>query len=396
MTNYNQQLEALVNEARAITCEEWATRRGWKMKRSGPNLAGPCPKCGGTDRFAIEAKQDKWHCRGCGVGGHDAISLVQHMDNDTLRGRTFGETFLAACELMTGRTRQQVLSQEEMEKRERAIVEKRERQERESERRRQKVREMAHNLWTRSAPAGDLVAGYMKARGIETDIERLFNRKGDGKPYASIREIDGLGYWHDRKEIFTGPAMVLAVQWSDGRFGAVHRTWIDLGPNGKKGKAVIIDKEKGEALESKKVLGSKGDGAIRLFTPPDARRIVMGEGFETTLTPYVHAFEPQTAYWTGLDIGHIAGRAARDEKNGKRLPTEPDMKDRKCFIVPDWCEELVLILDGDSEAKATKDALLRGAKRQKLLRPGLSVKCANPGRDVDMNDLVMKKGNYDG
>jgi hypothetical protein len=392
MANYPQQLEAMVNEARLMTCEGWAKRRGWKMKRSGPNMWGPCPTCGGKDRFAIEAVQDKWHCRNCGIGGNDAISLVQYLDNKGLKAATVGELFLEACEVITGRTREQVLSAEEIKQREDALREKQERQDRESERRRQEAREMAHKNWTRSGRVGDIVAGYMDARNIGTDVHRLLNHKDVAKPYSSIRELPDLEYWHDKKPIYKGPAMVLAIQWFDGVFGGVHRTWIDTGPRGRKGKAVIIDRDKGEALESKKVLGSKGDGAVRFYTPADARRIVMGEGFETTLTPYVHAFEEKTAYWGGLDIGHMSGRAARDEKTGKRVPDQPDMQDLKCFKVPEWCEELVLILDGDSDPKKTREALARAAKRQKLLRPGLSVKIVDPGRDVDMNDLVMGKG----
>jgi hypothetical protein len=383
MKNYDPQIEGLINEARAITCEEWAKRRGWKMKRSGSNMYGPCPKCGGTDRFAIEAKQDKWFCRGCGVGGHDAISMVRLIDNSSLNGGKFME----ACEFMTGRTSKQILSQKELEERENEMMEKRKRQEKESEKRRQEAREMAHKLWKRCAPAGKYIADYLKIRGLETDPGRLLNSYGPGTPYSSIREIASLGYWHDHKEIYTGPAMVLAIQWSDNRFGGAHRTWLDLSATGKKGKAVIISD--GEALDAKKVLGSKGNGAIRLYTPSNARRIVMGEGFETTLTPYVHAFDPHTAYWAGLDIGHIAGRAARDKDTGKRLPRQPDLSDRKCFIVPEWCEELILILDGDSDKTATRNSLIRAANRQKLLKPGISVKCANPGNDLDMNDLVM-------
>ena len=61
----------------------------------------------------------------------------------------------------------------------------------------------------------------------------------------------------------------------------------------------------------KKVIGSKKGGAIRLFTPKPAHRIVMGEGIETTLTAAAHAFEFDTAYWAGVDLGNMAGRAAR-------------------------------------------------------------------------------------
>jgi hypothetical protein len=40
---------------------------------------GPCPLCGGDDRFAINVRKQKWICRGCRMGGSDAISLVQFL-----------------------------------------------------------------------------------------------------------------------------------------------------------------------------------------------------------------------------------------------------------------------------------------------------------------------------
>ena len=48
--------------------------------------AGPCPHCGGTDRFSINTKKQVWNCRGCAKGG-DVIALVRHVD-----GIGFAET----------------------------------------------------------------------------------------------------------------------------------------------------------------------------------------------------------------------------------------------------------------------------------------------------------------
>lgn len=256
MPDYPPQLEALVNEARLITCEEWAKRRGWKMRRSGPNMSGPCPKCGGTDRFAIEAKADKWNCRKCCVGGNDAISLVQLLDNAALHGKTFGETFIEACEFMVGRDRKQILSQAEIDQREAALKRKRQMQDEESERRRQQARKWGHEQWMRSGPAGDLVNAYMKIRGIETDIGRLLHSKETEKPYSAIREIADLGYRFDGREIHSGPAMMLAVQWADNRFGAVHRTWLDFSERGKSGKVVLIDPKKARRWNQRKFWGA--------------------------------------------------------------------------------------------------------------------------------------------
>jgi putative DNA primase/helicase len=41
--------------------------------------SGPCPACGGEDRFSINIKKQLWNCRGCQTGG-DVIALVRHLD----------------------------------------------------------------------------------------------------------------------------------------------------------------------------------------------------------------------------------------------------------------------------------------------------------------------------
>ena len=78
--------------AKATPIESEIGRRGYQLKRQGPELVGPCPVCGGTDRFAVHTRKQCWQCRGCQKGG-DVISLVQHLD---------GIEFPAAIEVLTG------------------------------------------------------------------------------------------------------------------------------------------------------------------------------------------------------------------------------------------------------------------------------------------------------
>lgn len=49
------------------------------LKRHGPELCGPCPRCGGTDRFAVNDRKQVFNCRRCQTGG-DVISLVRHVN----------------------------------------------------------------------------------------------------------------------------------------------------------------------------------------------------------------------------------------------------------------------------------------------------------------------------
>jgi hypothetical protein len=82
-----------VERARSVRLEDEVARRGIKLKRvSSIERAGPCPKCGGTDRFSINTRKAVWNCRHCNHGG-DVIALVIHID---------GVSFSEAVERLTG------------------------------------------------------------------------------------------------------------------------------------------------------------------------------------------------------------------------------------------------------------------------------------------------------
>jgi len=71
-----------IAQASDVRIDDEIARRGIKLNARGPERYGPCPKCGGTDRFAINVSKQVWNCRGCQRGG-DVISLVQHLDGCT-------------------------------------------------------------------------------------------------------------------------------------------------------------------------------------------------------------------------------------------------------------------------------------------------------------------------
>jgi hypothetical protein len=37
-----------------------------RLKKTGGEWTGPCPRCGGRDRFSISPSKGLWNCRGCG------------------------------------------------------------------------------------------------------------------------------------------------------------------------------------------------------------------------------------------------------------------------------------------------------------------------------------------
>ncbi len=56
---------------------------------SGAEYAGPCPRCGGTDRFHVNGEAGWWFCRQCHDKRGDAIEFVRWVD---------GLPFREACE----------------------------------------------------------------------------------------------------------------------------------------------------------------------------------------------------------------------------------------------------------------------------------------------------------
>ena len=84
--------EQLAADARSVRIEDEVTRRGLRLQGRGTDRAGPCPVCGGTDRFGVNIKKQMFYCRKCDVGG-DVITFVRHVD---------GCTFKEAVNLLTG------------------------------------------------------------------------------------------------------------------------------------------------------------------------------------------------------------------------------------------------------------------------------------------------------
>jgi putative DNA primase/helicase len=70
---------ATAARACAVPIEVEIERRGINL-RGRVDRSGPCPKCGGIDRFSINVQKQVFNCRGCGVGG-DVVTLVQHLDS---------------------------------------------------------------------------------------------------------------------------------------------------------------------------------------------------------------------------------------------------------------------------------------------------------------------------
>jgi len=393
-------LAALRDEALRVTCDGWAIQKRWTLSK-GRDRAGPCPKCGGTDRFSINTVKNLFNCRGCGISGEGVIALVMATDD---------VSFTVACERITGRSAEAPIDPDRAAANARALEEKKRRDDEEEDRYRRKARDAGLTIYRSGRmPAKDgPVAAYLRLRALDLFdhpaievVDELPVRERLDLPYV---ESNGQGGY---EVLHAGPAMMLPillparlVQPEDplGRFGGVHQTWIDL--DQPKGKVLLFDPDHrtDKPLPAKKMRGTKQGGMIPIYTPKNPRRIVMGEGIETTATPFCHAFEPDTAYWAAGDLGNMSGKALY--QFAKRHEDRPDMTDLGCFLVPDWCEELVFLAENDEPQKHAIEKCTRGLLRNRWLRemarrerpelPPLRTVLVRPGGGFsDMNDVAM-------
>lgn len=363
-----------VQEALAIPIAEVVFRLGIAgLNNIGSEMVGPCPVCGGKDRFGVNKSSGVFNCRRCEKGG-DQIALVRHVMNCD---------FKDALSWLVGE-RDIEIEPAEIERRQKAARAAKAKADAYSEKKRQQSIFAAKAIWDQGKDAtGTVVHAYLARRGISHALmPRLPKslRFHPSLPYT-VPADDGAGW----KTIHTGPAMLAAIQCRNGRFSAVHRTWLDMAQPKGRLKLPPID---GKDLDTKKNLGSKKAGAIRFGPPPAAcDTLVMGEGIETTLTALVADVFPAAAYWSGVDLGNMSGRSQRG--TGLKYAGLPDMSDREAFVPPEWVKRLIFIMDGDSEPKMTRAKLECGLRRAMAFRPGLSAQIVHAGEGIDLNDVLM-------
>jgi hypothetical protein len=296
---------AWIDCARAKRIEAVLAARGHHLRRCGGELIGPCPICGGCDRFAVNPKKALWNCRGCGKGG-DVIALVRHLG---------GCSFTDAVELLTG---------EEGGVTDRAAVPpdpvRRAQAKAETTEHERRQHEKAARLWSQRRPIkGTIAEKYLHGRGISCPLAPTLAFLPPLKPEHR-------------------PAMVAAFALPDeiepGLLGeprnvdAVHLTL--LKPDGS-GKA--------EITTPKLIVGSPRSMPIVLAPPNDLLGLAIVEGIETGLSIYVS---------TGLGVW-VAGSAGR-------IPALADE-------IPDCIECVTIYQEADRAGE------LQAAKLARLLFP---------------------------
>jgi putative DNA primase/helicase len=214
-----------------------AVARGAKLKRVGREYAGPCPACGGRDRFVINLSKRVFLCRG--FGGGDAIAMVQHLD---------GCSFTQACEALTGEPppngQSKPLSASELaalhERRRRSEAAQRQR-EAAHEAHEENTRERAARIWGQTVPLpGTLAEKYLL---------------GFGLPVPPGGWPDCLGFHPDLPYPGIGgrhPALIARVDDASGELTGIWREYIAADG----GKAKVDNQKLG--------LGPVAGGAVRL------------------------------------------------------------------------------------------------------------------------------------
>ena len=160
-----------LHQARAVSVLEIAERHGAKLRKQGAEHHGACPVCGGHDRFMVWPSKNRWHCRGCGVGG-DAIAFEMHVS-----GSSFADAVRTLIGEDAGTQQRRELTPEQIAARTM----------REAERKRAEAEEQARN----AASAARIVARLQPVIGTP------------GEAYLrDVRKID-VGHWAIRRALRT-------------------------------------------------------------------------------------------------------------------------------------------------------------------------------------------------
>lgn len=377
------------DEAEAIDLVAFIQARGHKLRRQGGEWIGPCPRCGGHDRFSINPRERVFNCRGFGGGSY--IDAVMHIDDCD---------FLTACETMTGRP-----APARPKRKRKAEAKPAERRDEPppppfeddgpppapppgdsgESRRSQRIKGKAADLFEGGrAIIGTHAAAYLEARGLTVTPDWTFDlRFIEALPYYGYATADD----DEQAELGEFPAMVAAIRNVAGEIIGAHRTYLD--PKEPRKLTPPGDTTRNAA---KKVLGKMGGGLILLSRPGPI--LVIGEGIETSRSGYELGFggdDPAVA--AAVSLGNLAGGATGSLPHPtirrRTIPNgEPDME-RPGAILPDEVEEVIILGDGDSDRPTTLAYLLVAGRRWKA--EGRKVFYAMAPDGADWNDELRAR-----
>lgn len=407
-------LDDFIAEARDVPLDRAVALVGANLRKTGGEMVGPCPVCGGKDRFSVNYQKNVWHCRGKGGGG-DSLALAAYKFGHDLTSRP---GLLAACADLLGRPVPDPAQGETAGERDarldrlaeaaknRAASQEAKAREQETFRARERTR--AIGIWEGARPgiAGTPVEHYLRLR-------TGFSGPLPARAVKSLRFWPEQSYWHGLDDrgapacIHTGPAMIAPFIDPDGQITGCHITWIDL-DNGPKFRPALFDvNQPSPPLPAKKMRGHKKGSLIPVSGEMAAPRWMAGEGIETVFAfGAFEGFRDDTFYCATGDLGNMAGPAdpatstthpelKKADSKGRLMPVRvasplpaPNLADGEAFMVAAHVEKLILLADGDSELHATASGMARAKLR--LARPGLSIDIWWPPAGSDFADAILK------
>lgn len=211
---------------------------------------------------------------------------------------------------------------------------------------RAKSAEVAMGWWRDAERGASLIATYLRGRGLDPAAI------ADSLPALRLARL----WYRDADE--ERPAMLAVFQDASGAVTGCHRTF--LTPDGRA-------KADGAA---KKMFGTCKDGAIRLSPP--APVLALAEGIETALAYRQWARQARgetVAVWAAGDRGSVVA---------------PDG-----VCLPDWAQEVRVIVDNDTRIKRDIDAWVEAAAAKFAPVP---VQQVVPPRGMDFLDWLNAGG----
>jgi hypothetical protein len=381
--------------ARTRDIHDVAVEYGAHLKRDGHEWIGPCPICGGRDRFAVNQQKRIFNCRGSGEGTYgagDAINLVMHV---------VGCDFIEAVERITGTPRPD-----------------RTRDENADERKKREHRHQALAAEYARREADERAALEAKAARDEASIADIIKRAKplDGTTHADrymretrgldpprhltgdLRFVQNLDYWgagdngsNEPVLLANTPALIAIIRDALGDVIGISQTYLD--PNEPR-----KWKPTGSPRNSpKKIRGRKQGGMIRLGRP--AETIAIAEGWENALAWWALGLGPEEVMLAAaVDLGNLSGRATGQiahkklvdpEGRPRRMPNGlPDPK-APGLILPQGIKSVIIIVDTDSESYATAGLLSVAVRR--FYAQELNVELSFPPTGIDFNRYLLRE-----
>jgi hypothetical protein len=389
--------DSFVERAKSADIRAVAEAMGAKLKKAGAaELAGPCPVCGGSDRFSVNTRERVFNCRGFGGGG--VIDMAAH-----IQGLDPKRDFIRICEAILDESAPDRDPKESARQRDPAIDKERKEERRDEEiaRREQEAAEKragaerAERLFSQGRPI-ELTAAddYLERRGIflhtfsTADLRFVHNLSYRGFVDSDSQEEVELGVFD---------CMLAAMRAPDGSLQGVHRTYLD--PAGPMKLRPPGDRKRNKA---KKGAFRMGGGLILLSEP--AETLAVAEGIETACSWRAMARDGEfgeaaagaaiaAAYSLGNMCGSATGtkphpRPPRGHANATIPNGDPDMSSGAMWV-PAGVRRLILIGDGDSDPAMTRAMLATGAERFRRLGLEVLVHLAPDGSD--WNDVLLSR-----